>query len=374
MIKATLVTPFPPQATGLAGYARRILALTRANVNWTVAIPSTAFPVEGYRCVPISGLGREDLSGAVVYQVGNSPHCEEVNEALLAHGGGIGLFHETNLHHVIRNKAHRTGDWNSYREHVVHDYRGKTDEFLKVMGRKAESLSEYDTRLRNNPLVGKYLSACRVIAVLSDTAKWKMERLAPGKKIVKIGFLPDFMKKVEKPEKQNSTLVIGVAGSFHYGRSWEDIVGAVEMLRNSVDCRLLVVGGGWPETDISWVEITGRLPESEFRRQIGKFDIAIDLRHNTCGETSSSLMDILGRGIPAVVAAEGTFRDIHAGAVLRIPSESGVFGAYAALKYLAQNTKMRRSISLAAESYFADVSNEEKCLAQWLELLSGDRH
>lgn len=370
MIKATLVTPLPPQATGLADYARRILALTESHVNWTVAYPSSALPVEGYNCIPISRLGEEDLSGTVVYQVGNSPHCEEVNEALLANGG-IGLFHETNLHHVLRNRAHRTGNWKSYREHALHDYGEKADEFLKVMGKKAESLSEYDTRLRTNPLVGRLISACSVIAVLSDTAKREMERLAPGKQVVRMGFLPDFMERVEKPQKRNSTLVIGVAGSFHYGRSWEDIVSAVEMLRRTVDCRLLVVGGGWPKTEFPWIEVTGRLPDTEFRRHIEKFDIALDLRHHTCGETSGSMMDILRSGIPAVVTAEGTFRDIPAGAVLRIPSESGAAGAYAALMYLVNNKELRQSISKAAENYFAEVSDTQKCLAQWIELLSG---
>jgi glycosyltransferase involved in cell wall biosynthesis len=372
MIKATLVTPLPPQPTGLADYAKRILAITESHVNWTVAYPSLAVPIEGYNCVPISELKGEDLNGTVVYQVGNSPHCEEVNGVMLTNGG-IGLFHETNLHHSLRNTAHRTGNWESYREHVVHDYGEKADEFLKAMGKKAESLSEYDRRLRANPLVGRLVSACSVIAVLSDTARGEMERLAPGKKVVKLGFLPDFMERVRKPEKRDSEPVIGVAGSFHYGRSWEEIVRAVEMLRRTVDCRLLVAGGGWPETAFPWVEVTGRLPDAEFRRQIGKFDIAIDLRHHTCGETSSSLMDILGSGIPAVVTAEGTFRDIPADAVLRIPSQSGASGAYAALEYLVRNEELRRSISIAAEKYFADVTDREKCLAQWIELLSGGR-
>ena len=82
-------------------------------------------------------------------------------------------------------------------------------------------------------------------------------------------------------------------------------------------------------------------------------------------------MDILRSGIPAVVTAEGTFRDLPANAVLRIPSESGAAGAYAALRYLVENEELRKSISRTAENYFAEVSDTQKCLAQWLELLSG---
>jgi hypothetical protein len=81
------------------------------------------------------------------------------------------------------------------------------------------------------------------------------------------------------------------------------------------------------------------------------------------------MMDILRSGIPAVVTSEGTFRDIPADAVLRVPSESGSAGAFAALKYLIENQEVRASISLAAEQYFASISNKEQCLCQWLELI-----
>ncbi|MCD4708914.1 MAG: glycosyltransferase [Candidatus Sabulitectum sp.] len=368
MIKAMLVTPFPPQPTGLADYAKRILSLTKDQVEWTVAYPEAALPLEGYYCVPISKLRENNFNVPVIYQVGNSPHCEEVIETLLARGG-TGLFHETNMHHVLRNKANNSGDWKSYNDHVIHDYGDKSDSFLKVMGKKAKSLSEYDNRLRKNPLVGKLASASSIIAVLSDTAKWEMEKIAQGKPVIRMGFLPDFHKRAEKPEKKNDTVIIGIAGTFHYGRSWKEMVNAVAMLRRTVDCRLLVAGGGWPETDFPWITATGRLPDREFREQIEQFDIAIDLRHHTCGETSASMMDILRSGIPAVVSAEGSFRDIPADAVLRIPSESGAGGAYAALKYLLNNTEVRSAISESAANYFADISDRKKCLAEWLDLL-----
>jgi glycosyltransferase involved in cell wall biosynthesis len=368
MIEALLVTPLPPLPTGLSDYAKRILALTDRHVKWKVAYPSGAQPLNGYECIPVSALKSVDFKRAAIYQVGNSPHCEEVIETLLLHGG-TGLFHETNLHHVLRNRADSTGDWRSYQEHVEHEYGDKSPGFLKIMGKKARSLPEYDRRLRKNSLVGKLAAVCSIIAVLSDTARWNIEKLAPGKPVVRMGFLPDFMERVVKPAHSDKTTVIGVAGTFHYGRSFEEMVNAVAMLKRIIDCRLLVAGAGWPSTDYPWVEITGRLSDREFREQIELFDMALDLRHHTCGETSASMMDILRSGIPAVVTSEGTFRDIPADAVLRVPSESGSAGAFAALKYLIENQEVRASISLAAEQYFASISNKEQCLCQWLELI-----
>ncbi len=368
MRKALLITPFPPQPTGLADYAMRILSLTKDHVEWIVAYPTGAEPVKGLHCIPIKELRDEHFNLPAVYQVGNSPHCEEVIETLLNHGG-TGLFHETNMHHVLRNRANSSGDWDSYNNHIEYDYRENSDSFRKIMNKKAKSFSEYDRRLRTYPLVGKLVASSRVIAVLSNTAKYELERLARGKSVIRMGFLPDFLERAKRSLKTSDTITVGIAGTFHYGRSWEDMFRAVQMLRKTINCRLLIAGGGWPETDHSWITTTGRLPDKEFREELEKIDIAIDLRHHTCGETSGSMMDILRSGIPAVVTSEGTFRDIPADAVLRISADSGASGACAALKYILKSDKIRSSISNAASKYFAEVSNKDKCLREWLDLI-----
>jgi len=371
MKEALLVTPLPPLPTGLADYALRILHLTRGHVDWTVAYPSGAQPIEGTRCVPISSLGPYELQLSAVYQVGNSLHCAEVIGLLLRHPGMV-LFHETNLHHVLRQIANENNDWKQYAVHVRNDYGADAAKVLKRMGRKAGSRAEYDSRLRNNPLTGTLVNSATSVAVLSDTAKIRMKSLVRDKKVRRMGFLPDFLERVASPEKKTGTRIIGIAGSYHYGRNWEDMLAAVEKLRECHECTLLAAGGGWPSTDLDWVERTGRLSDLDFRKKIELFDIALDLRTNTCSETSGSMMDILRSGKPAVITAEGSFRDIPADAVLRIPAESGSSGAFYAMRYLLDNPDVMSSISRKAGEYFASVSDSNKCLGEWLRLLGGD--
>lgn len=369
-MEALLVTPLPPQPTGLADYARRILDLTAGHVRWRVAYPAGAEPLDGYSCLPISNLTEEDLAGNVVYQIGNSLHCTEVIETLMEHPG-IALFHETNLHHALRQMASDTGNWQIYENHVKNDYGPGAGEVLKTMGKQAKSLSEYDARLRQYPLTGTLTSSATEIAVLSDTARMRMEELLPGRTIHRMGFLPDFLERVPPPKRKPGETVIGIAGTYHYGRNWEAMFQAVSMLRRDHPCRLLVAGSGWPDTGMDWIEVTGRLPDIAFREMIELFDIALDLRSNTCSETSGSMMDILRSGKPAVLSSEGSFRDIPAGAVLRIPVEAGAAGARAAMSYLIENPRVRSSISQRAEEYFQRISHRETCLEQWLKLLRG---
>ena len=368
MIRALLVTAFTPQQTGLADYAKRILSLTDKHIEWTVAYPSAAKPSLRYLCKPINALTKEDFKQPAIFQIGNSLHCEEVIQAFLKYGG-TGLFHETNMHHVLREHSNITGDWQAYNNHIKADYREQASAIQKIMAKKADSLSEYDHRLRVYPLVGNLLDASRVIATLSDSAKRQLQKLAGDREIIKMGFLPDFLGKEPRAVRTGDEYTIGIAGTFHYGRSWETMLKAVELLRKSIKCKLLVVGSGWPETEHPWVTVTGRLPDVQFRKQLEKIDIALDLRFYTCGETSGSMMDILRSGIPAVLSSEGTFCDLPADAVLRISADSGELGAFAALKYLIENKDIRESVSRNAAAYFAEVSDKAKCLSEWLELI-----
>ncbi len=372
-MEALLVTPLPPQPTGLADYARRILDLTAGHVSWRVAYPAGAEPLEGYPCLPVKSLTHEDLTGNVVYQIGNSLHCTEIIDTLMEHPG-TALFHETNLHHALRQMADTTGNWRTYEEHVENDYGPDAPGVLKAMGKPARSLSEYDARLRQYPLTGTLTSSATEIAVLSDTARMKMEALLPGRTIHRMGFLPDFMERVAPPPRKHDETVIGIAGTYHYGRNWEAMFQAVSMLRSEYPCRLLVAGSRWPDPGVNWAEVTGRLSDTAFRESIELFDIALDLRSDTCSETSGSMMDILRSGKPAVLSSEGSFRDIPAGAVLRIPAESGAAGALAAMRYLLDNPGVRSSISKGAEEYFLGISNREACLEQWLSLLRRGRN
>lgn len=368
MMKALLVTPLPPQPTGLADYARRILGLTAGHVEWTVAYPPGGAPVPECRCLPIGDLQESDFQGTVVYQAGNSPHCADVVRTLSIRRGKV-LFHETNLHHLLRQMAHETGEWSEYASHVKADYGRDSDHVLKVMGRRAKSLPEYDMRLRKYPLLGRLAHCATSIAVLSDTAGYRLQKLHPERKIHRMGFLADFLGRVQAPEPDGGPPVIGIAGTFHYGRNWEAMSQAVAELREHHEVRLLAAGGGWPETGHSWIETTGRLSDMDFRRSIERFHIAIDMRHHTCSETSGSMMDILRSGKPAVLSDEGSFRDIPACAVLRIPSESGAAGAFAALKYLMDNPEVARSIGDGAAEYFRRTSDRDQCLQQWMSFL-----
>jgi len=369
---ALLVTPLPPQPTGLADYAKRIIHLTCEHINWTVAYPSDAEPLPGVNSIPIPDLGEDELRLPKVYQIGNSPHCAQVIDTILKYPGKA-LYHETNLHHVLRQIAHSTGDWKTYSSHVEREYGENSHGVLKRMGKRAKSFPEYDMRLRKNPLTGMLVDSSTRIAVLSDTAKMKLEKLLPGREILRMGFLADFLKRVPPPEERLEGTVIGIAGTYHYGRNWEAMSEAVAELRKKRDCMLLVAGDRWPDTGLDWIEVTGRLSDRQFRKNIELFDIALDLRHDTCSETSGSMMDILRSGKPAVISDQGSFRDLPSDAVLRIPHESGALGAFAAMDYLLDNRDIADSIGRNAAAYFARVSDRVECLSQWMDFLQAGR-
>ncbi len=103
-IDALLVTPLPPVQSGLATYALRVLENTSDFVDWTVAYTDGSDPGSlpaNVRSMPVEELEEEELPIARIFQIGNSPDCFPVVQALYRYGG-TALFHEIKRGEAIR--------------------------------------------------------------------------------------------------------------------------------------------------------------------------------------------------------------------------------------------------------------------------------
>lgn len=358
--KALLVTPLPPLETGLATYAARILAITGDTVDWTVAFTSGSQPFPGCRCIPLSELDHDgsDLPDHRVFQLGNSTHCSEVFHAL-RRWGGAGIFHETNFHHILRHMADTTGDWAEYRRHLEYDYGPDAERVARVMARPAESREEYDRRLRIHPLFKRVTSWCSTIACLNNGAGSTLLAAGFEKKVTVLGHpldpLPDRLPP--PPVSPAGELVVGVAGGFGYGRGWEHTLSVVSALRAGRDAVLLAVGAGWPDPELPWVRVTGRLPEAEYQSMLRTFHIALDLREGWCGETSGSLLELLRASVPTITSDSGAFTGIPSSAVLRVSTRYLPDSAAAAAEYLLSNPLIMEELSSRGAEYAAEQAD-----------------
>ena len=349
---ALLVTPLPPLETGLATFAGRIVAHTRDRIDWIVAYASGGKPLCDCDCIPISELANNPLPERRIYQLGNSTHCSEVFDAL-ERWGGAGLFHEVNFHHVLRERANSSGNWADYHRHIAFDFGKDAARITKIMNVKAASREEYDRRLRRYPLFRRVAGWCSSMACLNSAARSVLSSGAGGKHITVIGHPLDPLP-VTMPEPsagKPGVLVAGVAGGFGYGRGWGHVINAVRELRKKTDAVLVAVGAGWPDPNLDWVKVTGRLSEPEYQSTLRTLDLAFDLREYSCGETSGSLLELLRAGIPTITSDTGAFREIPSDAVMRVSTESLPDSAAAAASYLVAHPAAMKALSRGGAEY-----------------------
>jgi hypothetical protein len=139
-----------------------------------------------------------------------------------------------------------------------------------------------------------------------------------------------------------------VLASFGHINAWkrvEPTLRALAALRaDGRDARYILVGSVSPNYDLAGlvarsrlgdaVTITGHVPREQFEDYVAAADICVNLRHPTGGETSASLLRLLGAGQPTLVSAVGSFAELPSGVAAQVdpgPAEGDQILAYCRL-------------------------------------------
>lgn len=370
--EALLVTPLPPMQTGLATYAMRVLENTADFIDWTVAYTEGSDPAalpRDIRCLPIEELDADHLPVARIFQIGNSPHCFPVVQALYRFSG-TALFHETVLHHMLRHCYLETGRLEDYRRELAFSYGPAAKSVEKELSITKITPVDYDIMLKKYPLTGRAVHASHSAVLLNSFAASVIKRSYPEGRVVTVGHPLSPLPELQLPEKQYS-LCFGMVGTNHYGRNLKDILDAVELLRSDYpEAGLVLIGGNYPDDLPEWVKRTGRLEEKEYQSWIRTLDYVFDVRYPTCGETSGSLLEAMRAGVPSIVTATGAFNNIPSDAVIRVPHDSIVHGICAAVRLLENNSDLRCSLSRNGARYAVDTASPERLCSDWKRVLS----
>ncbi len=365
-----LVTPLPPMKTGLATYAVRVLENTVDFIDWVVACPQRpdmSLLPEGPQYLRLDELESRRPPDARIFQLGNSLHCFPVLRALYRMRGTT-VFHETVLHHMIRQSCIERDMMDEYAGELRFCYGPGAEKIGKLLSKRV-SEKEYDDLQKRYPLLGRALNASTSAACLNEYAADQIRNAFAPETFAVIGHplspLPVF-EKVHAPFSP----CLGMVGSYHPGRNLDKTMAAVRILRDKgmSGAGLLLLGEGYPEDTPEWVMRAGRLPEPEYQAMIRTMDVVTDLRHPTCGETSGSLLEVMRAGIPSVVSASGAFLHIPSDAVMRVPVESTEEAVAEACRMLILDDDLRLSMSRAAEMYALSRGSVERLRKDWRKL------
>jgi glycosyltransferase involved in cell wall biosynthesis len=313
-VRIALVGPMPPTASGIADYnARLVPALARrAEVDlFTPGAPPPAPVAEGVRWLPPRAL-KETASpwsyDAVVYTVGNSDDHHDLYD-LAQEFPGVLWMHDVRLPGLYLTYAKdRLGDIGDQflRDRLLRQYRRRLPLHIDWT---TEALStqwiEFGLGLSK-----ELVDVARAVVVSSHTAArlLALDQQPDARALPHVEVLP-LAAPAPLHGRTPEPATLACFGMVAPVKAPELLISALA----SIDGAQLVfvgpVGDGYREVLESHatatgvaerVVFTGRVSDDEYRQRLLTSTLALQLRHETNGESSAAVLDCLAAGLPVV--------------------------------------------------------------------------
>jgi glycosyltransferase involved in cell wall biosynthesis len=377
-------SPLPPARSGIADYSAELIPYLAAHLDLELFVDegarvdeslSSRFPVRGDRAFPeLWESGRYD---AVLYHVGNNPDFHARTWKMLQRIPGIVVLHEAMLHHLVRGMTLAKGDLEGYAEEMRYAY-GKTGEALA----RRSIGTGIPLDVWSYPLFERVVDASLGLIVHNDCTGDRVRASRPETRIVKIphhlslrelATVSDGPAGPEPPSPDAARAALGlppdafVVASFGFitpAKRLDVALRAFARLRREVpNAVYLLVGEVSPHYDFAallgpdlapGVTVVGRTELDRFLLYMLAADLTINLRYPSAGETSGTLIRLLGMGKPVIVSHTGAFSEIPDDCCAKIDLDETEEELLAAvLLRLAQDEPLRRRMGDNARRHLA---------------------
>ncbi len=321
----SVVTPWPPQHTGIADYAYDLVSglhMSGTSLSvWTDC--DNPVPVDGLPIYKIDKNSLPDLSQSdlILYQMGNNTHFHLYMIELIKKYGGIVHLHDIVLHHLMAWLTWAQGDSPSYLALVEKWYgsgiRKACEDLLK------HSVTPWDSEIVTEiPLFQEVLQYADACIIHSFFAQEKIQMSFPNLRIYKIDQIYKGDDTVRKKLTKSKTLRIGVFGGVDPQKRVDICIQAfADLLTVNGNCELHIVGSvdNRCESLINLPQKLGingkvlfhhRVDDDKFYSLLSTMDVLIALRYPTMGETSAIVMRALKTGIPVIVNRIGWYAEL----------------------------------------------------------------
>lgn len=375
-------SPLPPARSGISDYSAELLpVLAGQGLEIELFVDDGArvepelgerFPVHGDKAFPaLWEAGRFD---AVVYHVGNNPDFHTRTWRMLQRIPGIVVLHEYMLHHLVRGMTLGQRDLDGFVEEMRYAY-GKTGEGLAR--RSVGTGIPLDAW--SYPLFERVVDASLGLIVHNDCTRDRVLASRPGTRIVKIPHHLSLRELEEvaggsglpTPEEARAALGLApgafVVASFGFvtpAKRIDVALRAFARLRREVpEAVYLLVGEVSPHYDFAslltpdlarGVTLVGRTELDRFLLYMLAADVTVNLRYPSAGETSGTLVRLLGLGKPVIVSDTGAFSEIPDDICAKIPLDATEEDLLAGvLRLLATDEPLRRRMGENARDHIA---------------------
>ncbi len=347
-------SPVNPIESGISDYSEELLPYLGQYTEITLFVEPGLTPANPHlrrqlevRSIDeLAGLHRRRPFDAIIYHLGNSPAHGAIYESLLRVPGVV-VLHEWVLHHLkLWHAATRRNDVSRYLREMRARYGAAGERVARQMsrGQLLDAAFAY-------PLVEDVVAAAEGLIGHSryvvDQARALRSSLPAA--VVPMGVpLPPQIDSKTARESLDLPRESPIWASFGHINPYKRMEPALRAFRRFRDirpaARYVLVGSISPAYDLhalirrldlaDAVHVTGYVPREAFELYVAAADVCLNLRSPTAGETSASLLRLLGAGKPTLVSAIGAFAELPTDVVAHVDvdrAEAALILAYTRL-------------------------------------------
>lgn len=375
MQRVAFCTPVNPVESGISDYSEELLPYLGQYVDLTLVVDVEVQPTNQQLLAKLPIIRISDLAkqharqpfDAIIYHMGNSPAHSRFWQSL-QRLPGIVVLHDYVLHHLMLwHAANRLKNVASYRQLMQHYYAEQGTSIAQRMERGQLGDAVFDFPL-SEPVIAQASSLIAHSQYVLDRVQQQRPNLATSLVPMGVPLLPPPDRLAARQALQLPADVPIWASFGHinpYKRIEQALQAFAQFRRTYPDARYILVGSVSPSYDLKAllqrlqlgesVQVTGYVDHADFNRYVAAADLCFNGRYPSAGETSASLLRLLGAGRAVLVSDIATFSELPADVVAHVPvdrDEVALIAAYA--QRLWADVALREAMETNARRYVAE--------------------
>lgn len=386
--RLALVTPLPPERTGIADYGAALLPALARHYDIEIVIHQ---PRVDASCVHPSGRFRDaDWLRAnartldhVVYQMGNSPYHSYMLE-LLDDVPGTVILHDFYLSGLIAWLETDAGSEHAWTEalYCAHGYGAVQEKFLNAEAAKVKYPVNFKVLRRSNGVI-VHSNHARELA-----DQWYGEDFSQDWRVIPLLRTPEHITNKQEARQhlgiRAEDFVVCSFGFLDPSKFNHRLINAwiSSLLATDRHCKLVFVGqnhgGAYGAQLLKTIEasglaqqitITGYVSSEQYQLYLSAADAAVQLRALSRGETSAAVLDCMNHGLPVVVNANGSMAELSSDAVWMLPDAFEDTLLRDALEVLWRDGEKRDNLGNRARAIIHSQHSPDTCANQYAEAI-----
>lgn len=387
-LKLAYVSPMPPERTGIADYSAELLPALSEHyeIELVVAQEHVDDPwVNKHLKVRDVSWLRDNAKqiDRVLYQIGNSPFhrhmlplVEEIPGTVVLHDFYLsGLMAWRELH------GGEAGVW----IRALYDSHG----YQAV----CSAIANTEEAKRRYPANWEVLHSAQGIIVHSDYSRSLAQQWYGSNSAIDWEVIPHLRTASQEVDRKSARKSLSIKDedfvicSFGFVdatklnhrllKAWFD-----SPLVSDARCHLVFVGenhGGEYGSGLlkairdsgleHRVRITGFASPAAFKQYLAAGDLAVQLRANSRGETSGTVLDCMNYGLPIIVNANGSMAELDPNAVWMLPDDFTDAELTSALETLWRDSERRYALGQNAQQIILDKHSPAKCASLYAKAI-----